>query len=116
MIMINQLSAVGHVVSKQGREICKINKTCDGWVIRGGPLNGKEFRTATTAGNAINNHFDQGQPPVDTDPPIDRGDLIHRLTSAVEHLEQWQQVMLLTSTMTTGELKKLTEMQERCIE
>ena len=118
MIMINQLSAVGHVVSRSGRELCKINKTCEGWIIRGGDLNGQPFTSSRTACHAVRKHYDQGytEKPDDVPPPADRDELIHRLTEAVQHLTPWQQVLLLTSTITTNELRKLTEMQERCIE
>ena len=118
MITINQLSAVGHVVSQSGHEICKINKTCDGWIVRGGPLNGKPFTTAKTACNAMINHYDHGHTatPEPVEPPVNRDELVQRLTEALHHLEPWEQVLVLTSTITNDQLKKLTEMQERCIE
>jgi len=109
MITISQLSENGYVAVQERREICKINKTDDKWVIRGGQLSGLLHVSAMAAFATLGEHYNDSYTVKGTDPePLDdREILISRLCSSIRHLSLSQQVIMFTSNMTNGELTNL---------
>lgn len=108
MIDIKKLEPDGYLVTKGGREMCKINKTKDGWIIRGGDLTGKEFGTDLIAFNTITRHYNEGGFKVKNDKPQTRDVVLVKLCNSLKPLSHHRQIKLITAHMSIEELTELT--------